>query len=58
MHMYNEYFHMLDDLWADGWNTLRPERKQLSWLHREPMGTPFAKPTIPIKSAKSAAARV
>jgi glycosyltransferase involved in cell wall biosynthesis len=38
MHMYDEYFHMLYDLWDDGWNTLHQSRSQLNWLNHEPMG--------------------
>ncbi len=33
-HLYDEYFHMLYDLWADGWYQRHPERTQLDWLRR------------------------
>ena len=30
--MYDEYFHMLYDLWSGGWNEHHSDREQLNWL--------------------------
>jgi len=31
---YDEYFHMLYDLWGDGWNVVHDDRVQLDWLKK------------------------
>jgi glycosyltransferase involved in cell wall biosynthesis len=31
--MFDEYFHMLSDLWGPGWPTKHPERMHLNWLN-------------------------